>query len=70
MIRPLIYLDMRSMPPRRIRSPEWRTPIWQTIVTDLDLSRAAAMRETSLGLTAHEDHKVGAFACLGAQCFV
>ena len=35
-----------------------------------DLSLAAAVRETSLWLTAHEDHKVGAFACLGAQCFV
>jgi len=54
------------MPPRRIPSPEWRTPIRQTIVTDLDLSLAAAVRDASLGLTAHEDHKVGAFACFGA----
>ncbi len=45
-------------------------PIGQTIVTDRDLSLAAAVRETSLRLTAHDDHKVGAFACLGAQCFV
>ena len=58
------------MPPRRIRSPEWRTPIRQAIVTDLDLSLAAAVRETSLWLTAHEDHKVGAFAWLVVQCFV
>src|SRR5262249_2399000 len=42
------FCDPCSMPPSGIRSPEWRTPIRQTIVTDLDLSLAAAVRETSI----------------------